>query len=63
MRAFELYEQRGKQEGFDLEDWLQDEGRDYRRTSASPGCLNAATNKPTASTIQLDDGFTLASEV
>ena len=25
MRAFELYEQRGKQEGFDLEDWLQAE--------------------------------------
>ena len=25
MRAFELYEQRGKQDGFDLEDWLQAE--------------------------------------
>jgi hypothetical protein len=25
MRAFELYEQRGRQEGYDLEDWLQAE--------------------------------------
>lgn len=25
MRAFELYEQRGKLEGFDLQDWLQAE--------------------------------------
>jgi hypothetical protein len=25
MRAFELFEQRGKQEGYDLEDWLQAE--------------------------------------
>ena len=25
MRAFELYEQRGKHEGYDLEDWLQAE--------------------------------------
>lgn len=25
LRAFELYQQRGKQEGYDLEDWLQAE--------------------------------------
>ena len=25
LRAFELYEQRGKQEGYDLQDWLQAE--------------------------------------
>ncbi len=36
MRAYELYERRGKRDGFALEDWLEAE-RELQRTIASCG--------------------------
>jgi hypothetical protein len=44
-RAYELYEQRGRKDGYALEDWLQAE-HDVRGTSmAQPADLQAAPNE------------------
>ena len=44
-RAYELYEQRGRQDGYDLEDWYQAETEVYGKKSAAPAELNEPESK------------------
>ena len=45
MRAYELYEQRGKGQGFALQDWLQAEAEVMDRLSSSLPSSSALVNR------------------